>query len=539
MKTTGRRLAYGFLFCWGALLTSSCGGGGGDGSSAPPPSGTITFSTNAISFTAAAPYARTPVTQTLSGTVTGLTASGTIYILVVANNPNAFFTPSSVTIIGNSGQLNVIPAAPSTLKAGSFHGSITVTACLNDPSCHTGQLAGSPQTISVSYDIASAVDGNTVTPRVVTAATAGNVILRGAGFTGATSVSFGSVAATSLTVVNDSEIDAAYPALPAGTYPVTINSGSITYTASLVAVSPPGFTQALIPTGGAGPMEYDAERMALFVVIAGPDVSDTLLRYAYDGHAWGPPTQISMVNLVEVHLSPDGTRLLVWAENNSQTGVVELDPVTLAQTRYTAYPNGLYGLYCGFTLANDGNAIIGLEDGGAAVFGTSSRTFTPMPDGGCVGVASGNGAMVAMTGAVEYIASSETVTRPGPAGPGVWTSDFAGDKFAIGPQIQDKTGQILGYYPSANYNGVINPAGTRVYQYNPDTVNCAPTLSVFDLTAAPSGSPNPQFPALGSAIALPSVCHAATFGERLAITPDGTTVFIGTPDGVIVQPVSP
>lgn len=116
------------------------------------------------------------------------------------------------------------------------------------------QLAGSPVTIPVSYSIGSGVDGDTVTPRVVAAGAAGTVILRGSGFTGATDVSFGSEAATSITVVSDSEIDASYPVLPAGTYPVTINSGSISDTASLVAASSPAFTATSItyPAGVGG-----------------------------------------------------------------------------------------------------------------------------------------------------------------------------------------------------------------------------------------------------------------------------------------------
>jgi hypothetical protein len=188
----------------------------------------------------------------------------------------------------------------------------------------------------VGYEIASGVDGDTVTPRVVAADTVGEAVLRGSGFTGASAVSFGSTAATSITVVSDSEIDVEYPALPAATYPVTINSGSISDTASLVTVAPPAFTATTLPyPSGLGvsysqtaQIEYDAQRTALFVLLpGGGSTTPTLLRYAFDGTAWDAPTQISMACFVQVHLSPDGLHLLALvAPDSAHTGMAELDP---------------------------------------------------------------------------------------------------------------------------------------------------------------------------------------------------------------------
>ena len=243
------KIVHGICLCCVAALLGSCGGGGGGSTAAPPPPpppATLALSTSKITFKAAGPFAVAPPTQTLTGMVTNLTASGTLYITVTVNNPNGFFAVSDVMLAGNSGQVNVIPVAAAILKTGTFQGSITVNACLNDQTCQTGQLAGSPQTIPVEYDVGSGVDGDTVTPRVVAANASGSVVLRGAGFTGATSVSFGTTAATSMTVVSDSQITAAYPALPAGTYPVSV-SGDTNYSASLVVVSPPAFTAAAIP----------------------------------------------------------------------------------------------------------------------------------------------------------------------------------------------------------------------------------------------------------------------------------------------------
>ena len=539
MKTASRKLFVRLFLCCAAATLSSCGGGGGGGSGAgapppPPPAGTLSLSTSSISFKAAAPYAKAPFTQTITGTVTNLTASGTLYITVAVNNPNSLFTVTNVTITGNSGQLNVIPATPSSLGVGSFHGTLTVSACLNDPTCQTGQLAGSPQTIPVDYDVPSGVDGDTVTPHVVPANTAGTVILRGAGFTGATGVSFGSVSATSVTVVSDSEIHASYPALPAGTYSVAIDSGAISYTASLVAFSPPAFTQTVLPVGNlttfSTNLEYDAQRTAVFALLppqTGP--TNILMRYAFDGGAWSA-TQTSLTDVQEIKLSPDGTHLLVLVQGGEQSSMEELDPVTMAETNVTTLPTRDT---CSFSFANDGNAIVGLGPPPDIMFGTFSRVLTPMSAalGGCPAAASGNGAIVALGGA-NYVASSEVVVQPGPIG---GSADLAGDEFLSGDEVMNQSGQILGYLSTVF--SVINPAGTRAYGYTQDPVSCAPTLTTFDLTATPSGSPKPQFPVLGTPIAVPSSCENSSSGYDLIITPDGSTVFISRPDGVVVQPV--
>jgi len=536
-----RERAYGtFIILACALLASSCGGGssstgstGGQGAG----QGSVSFSANSISFKVAGPFAQPPATQTITGTVSGVT-SGTLYVAIQVNNPNSFFTLTNVTTAGNSAQVGVIPETPSFLTVGSFSGSITVNVCLNDPTCKTGQLSGSPKTISVSYDIASGVDGNTVTPRVVPANTSGTVVLRGAGFTGATNVSFGSSAAASMAVMSDTEIDASYPPLAAGTYPITINSGGVSYNATLVVFAPPAFSATLIsppssgiPTG----IEYDAQRTALFVSVAQASPNFELQRYAFDGNTntWGAPTQVSLQNLVQFHLSADGTHLLALVQSTtSQASMVELDPVSLQQTNSTAIdaPHA-----CGFALANDGNGIVGNCVPGQTsgfVFGTFSRAVTPMPfqtNGILPTVASGDGSIVALDG-TNFIASTEMISQPGTVG---YSADLVGDKFIDANGVLSETGQILGSvntpFPGTD---IINWAGTRVYGYNPSNTSCVPTLSTFDLTVSPTGG---QYPQIGALITLAQHCDSG--GDQVAITPDGSTVFILSTGGIFVQPV--
>jgi hypothetical protein len=554
MKTKISKLLAPLVVICAVALTSSCGGGGGGGGSSPPP-GTISYSASSISFKVAAPFAVAPATQTITGTVTGVT-SGTLYLKIVANNAitgntNGLFTVTNLTITGFSGQADVIPALPASFGAGSFNGSITITACLNDSSCQTGQLAGSPKTIAVNYDIATGVDGNTVTPHVVPANAEGNVILRGSGFTGVTAVNFGAVAATSMTLVNDSEIDAVYPALPSGTYPLTL-SGDPSYSASLTVVPSPAFTATAIPFPVSvtpnfqeiARLEYDAPRMALFILIPGGVSTDTtLLRYAFDGSAWGSPTQSSIAGLVQVHLSPDGSRLLalVAPPDGGHTTMLELDPVTLAQTNSTTVAD-YYKQFdppCGFALANDGNAIVGTTEDFGFAFGTFSRVFTPFASGGgCDPIASGNGAIVTHPN-FSFLASSESIVAGGAETASGSTTDIAGDKFATAGVVQTRTGQTLGTVNGV-FGQVMNSTGTRLYGVSPDGVSFQPTLVTIDLTATPTGT-TPLYPPIGTPIPLPG-CPVGGCPEvfyALGITPDDATVFIVTPTYFVVQPITP
>lgn len=554
MKMTHRRLMRGFLPACAVTMLASCGGGGGGGGSPPPPPMTFSLSTTAVTFKAAGPYAASPATQSVTGTVTGVT-SGTVYFKIVANNAianssNGLFTVANLVISGNSGQADVIPALPSSIGAGNFTGSIVVTACLNDPSCATGQFSGSPQTINVNYAVASGVDGNTVTPRVVSANTPGTVILRGAGFTGATTVSFGSVAATSVTVVSDSQITAAYPAMSAGTYPVAI-SGNSNYSAALVVVASPAFTAAAIPYPTdftqnfqeLPRLEYDAQRTALYLLIpGGVSTNTTLLRYAFDGSTWGSATELSMAGLVQVHLSPDGTHLLALiAPDGAHTSMAVLDPVTLAQQNITTVTNPFAAdTACGFALANDGNAIVGNADSFGFVFGAFSGVFTPLSNGGgCDPVASGNGAVVAMT-VSRFDATSEMILQPGAGTDSGASGDFAGDKWVYSGQVQTQTGQLLGY-ANGLYGQVMNSAGTRLYGVTPDPATFQPTLVTVDLTAAPIVNPQPVFPRIGTPITLPgcAVGSCPEYFYTVTITPDGATVFVAAPAYFVVQPISP
>jgi len=155
------------------ILSTGCGGGGNSGTQAA----NFVLNTNTLMFTAASPSAPAPAPQTVTASVSG-TLSGTLFVLIeVLSGTNVVSVSNVVLTGGNSGQATVTPAAPSVLGAGTFASMLRVRACLNDATCATGQLSGSPQTINVTYIVNPAGSGST--PTVTIAANPTSVVSGG------------------------------------------------------------------------------------------------------------------------------------------------------------------------------------------------------------------------------------------------------------------------------------------------------------------------------------------------------------------------
>lgn len=564
-----------------SVVLPACGGGGsggsgGSGGPPPPPPASISYSATNFSFTAAAPYSGAPPSQTLSATVSGVT-SGTLYITVVENSPDVVTVQNIQVTSKTAGQATIVPGNPAQLLTGNHQGTFVVSACLNDPTCNTGQLSGSPQTITVHYDIGSNVVADTVTPRVVPANLSGTVILRGHGFASGQTVTLGStpIPASSISYFGESQLTISYPALAAGSYPISINSGSVSYQASLTVVDPTAYPSILLPYPGISPtaiqsLEYDAQRNAL-LVLAATSTQPVLLRYAFDGTNWSTPAQVSIASLQQVHLSADGTRVLgLISPDTQQASIIELDPVTLSQTANTPLPTSVATIVpgnphnAGFSLANDGNAIVVLEaysimgavPGGLYtfdfIFDTANRTFSvlplPVPTGigplTVVPISSADGNLVEF--GWEYNASGGTaVTNLNfPLGGLGASDDLVGDKVvlpyepSIGAAVFNSgSGSVLGRLP-VTQGSVINRNGTRVYLIEGTQVDPLPRLHIFDVTTSPG--PNSQYPELAPALSLagdPGV--GSPVAPLLEISVDAGTVFVAGANGVAVQPVPP
>lgn len=136
------------------LSLAGCGGGrGDDGGGTPTPS--FRLSTNSLTFSAASPGAYVPP-QSVGATVSGV-SGGTLYFRIAVSGA-AVQSVSNVTITSaTTGVASVFPASSAILGIGTHRSTITVTACLNDPNCASGVLAGSPQVVDVTYQIGGLV----------------------------------------------------------------------------------------------------------------------------------------------------------------------------------------------------------------------------------------------------------------------------------------------------------------------------------------------------------------------------------------------
>jgi hypothetical protein len=564
---------------------AACGGGGsGGGSSAPPP---LEFSlgTKSLSFDASTRFSG-PAFQTVTANVT-TTTGGTLYLLVKLSGP-AVGSVGSFTITGTtSGSAQVYAPDPATLAPGTYQGTIAVTACMNSADCSTGQLTGSPQTISVTYTVQPpTVQGQIVMPRVTISNTSGDVILRGAGFAGATAVSFGATPAASFTVVSDTEIHATHPMLSAGSYPISISGGTVSFGALLAVIDPQSYTAATLAypspalAGMVGPPVYDAVRQTIYVVLKNAQPAmNRLVSYTYSGGVWGNGQQATIADLNGVALDPSGTLLLGYAD----LSVLAIDPATLAvNATYSLPSNGTatFGdAIDNLSLVNDGYAIVTFACGCASgftpifMFSTHDHTFTqyypdqlmPPPDlpvTSGVATTSGDGSTAIVANRYAYQPSTGTFqfqpfdhnTQQGNVEPPL-SMDNKGSRISFSGtydsknynpccvDIYDNTHLLLGrIFDPAPPNsglalmwGVVSPNGQRAYGLRFDfSQNAATALFGYDIS---SPTPVSNFPQVGSMVSLAPAAMNQFRSQLMTITPDGQTVLIAADSGLLVQPI--
>ncbi|HYT15250.1 MAG TPA: hypothetical protein VEL80_02530 [Burkholderiales bacterium] len=560
------------------LLLAACGGGGGGSA---PASTSFALSTNTLAFVAEAPSTTPPPAQ-LTGTVRG-SISGTLYIRVVASGDAVSFISGVTFNSPDSGTVSVFPRNPSTLGVGSHSGTITVTACVNDPTCTTGQLPGSPQSVAVSYLVKSSVHAETVMPHVATTNQSGAAIIRGTGFTGDTvnKVAFGTIDAVSFTVVSDTEIHAIYPALAAGTYALNLAnaSGAVPFSGELAVVTPktyaPGTLQYPSAPQQTLALKYDAEREALLVAASYFDgnnfntasrTGNRILRYQFVNGAFSTLTTKDVPLLQDIALTPDGRQVIAITD----TEVIHLDPVTLTEIRRTSATLDLSTYLKDIVVTNDGNALIttgyvGSGDSATYLYPLSqsqlyatnhSCTYNASPAAsadGSLGVfiqdpvsppqplcayegSSGSFAVLPITGAQNTCVNSflGTCRRP--------SLDASGNRIAVISgtivSVYDRAFTLLGRLPGSNSAVAVSPDGTRAYAYD-----SSDSLHTFDLTAA---TVNGQFQEIGTGTALagspgPGISTQLTTLSQYAVvrlitSPDGSTLFLAGRDQLVIQP---
>ena len=555
-----------------SILLVSCGGGGGDGGT--PGGGSndqFTLSTNSLDFVAESPSVNVsalPLTATVDSNLTG-----TLY--VIANiSGSAVSSVSNVTINQNSGTVYVSPVTPQTLGVGSHSGTVTITMCMNDPTCAAGQLVGSPKTVNVNYQVKSSVKLDTVMPNTVTANQSGNVILRGHGFTtgNITSVLFGAVNATAFNVISDTEIHATYPALVTNTYPIQVNSdqGTVSFSANLMVDSDPAYSPTAVGYPGA-PTQilnvlYNADQEALYVVTSyfnssnfntTSRMTNELVRYQFGNGQFVSMSSKVIPLLQSIAISPDGLQLLALTDKQ----VIHLNPTSLAELSTPIASNLTSSEYFkDIVVMNDGNALITTGFAGSGgpptyIYPLSNPQFFTTnhrcTDNATPALSADGSSAVFIQGILspvpplcEYnsstglfseltINANQKQCRNSGIGTCLYPAlDQKGEHIAVidlslTVRIYDQNYVFLGQLPIQSEAVIFSPDGSRAYAYDSATV-----IRTYDLTAA---TVNNEFQEMGTGTSLTGSPGIGV--ERMAISPDGATLFIAGRSQVIVQPL--
>lgn len=520
------------------LLLCACSGGGGDGEI----SRQVSLSTTSLTFSAAAPNAAAPAAQVIEATF----SEGVANLSVVHSGQGIAGVTATVT--GTSAQITVTPAAPTTLGAGAFNGAVAVTAYFCADAACTRLDAGASQTVRVAYQISPIVD--LVAPNVATTGVSATATIRGAGFNGYAiqGVRFGTVAATSVTVISDTEIRAVYPALTAGTYPIALDipthQGTVPSTAELIAadvVTRPAQTLAW-PSAitGVKALRHDPQREALLIAT---DTS-TVVRYQYAAGAWDAPTTASLASLHDVALTTNGAQLLAL----TNTQVVPLDPVTLAAgTAITAPTLATNAFLKSIAIANNNLAIVTTGIAGSTAtelytLAVATGTMTELnatlinatagapSNGSLVTMVQGDPSLTTPPAVYNYTASSGSFSSTGVTlNQNSIAPAFDRDASRIvlnGVNVHGPNYGLLGKLPATTLAVAVRPDGKRAYTYDSATGG----LMMFDISATKNGEAYTQ---LGSTVPLAA---SPGGGAKMIISADGATLFLAGTTQIVVQP---
>jgi len=532
----GARRVAGLLLCG---LLAGCGGGGGGDDTAP-----VQVSTNAITFGADGPGAQTPAAQTVTATF-----GKDVVQLAVVHSGDAIASATSV-LNGRTAQITVVPSAPSNVGPGAFLGAVAITGYTCADTTCSRMAAGSTATISVNYQVSPTL--LSVAPYVETSGMSDTVILRGLGLRAfnISGVRFGDTAATSYTV-NDAgtEMSATHPALPAGSYPIHLDStnhiGEIPSTVELQVVDPVAFAATTLDhlpsTTALRSLSYDFERQALIAVTDAEGGS--IGRYQYAGGAWGTPSSVAN-GYLDAALSADGTQLFAI----NQTHLVPVNAATLEQGTGIEAPSLATNSFLkNIVVGYDNRALITTS---LTTSGTTQGYIYDPPSGiiGLNGVvlnnatptmaASGAGAVVtqgdpSLTSDVlvyvyatsnNSLNSSAVSLRQNSVPPAVNRS-FT--RIVLnGTKVYDGSFNLLGTLPDTTAAVVIKSDGSRAYAFD----TAAGGILVYDISADLDEA---AYPALGPV--TPLAGDPGT-GVRMVLTPDSGTLFVAGSLRIAVQP---
>jgi hypothetical protein len=509
------------------------------------PAREIDLSASSLAFAAASPFVSTPASQVIT---VSLSEDATNVTALQAGNAIANV---AVAIEGKTARLTVTPVAPTSLGAGDFTGSLAISAYFCGDSACSRLEAGPSRTVSVAYRISPIVTD--VAPSAVSGGTSASVVIRGGGFNAfpPQTVNFGTTAATSITVVGDTEIRATYPALAAGTYPVTLTAathpGPIVSEAELAVVDPLAFpAQALTwpaPLTRIHSLEYDARRRTLFV--ATDSGGGLLVRYVYSGGAW-QTSSVAIPALRDAALTTNAQQLVTI----SDTSVTVVNPANLtlgAAIQAPSLPTGSY--LSSLAFLNTNQALITTATGTYAatpLYNFAARTagLTQQSSLFYNGAAqsSKNQALLTLTQTDPTLVTTSYVYLASAASGSIGASAITLNQNAVptamdrdatrtvlnGVSVYDAQLVLYGTLPTTTIAVALSPDGHSAYTYD----TAANALLMFDVSTAVDSAG--AFTAIGSPVPL---LASPGSGVSMIVSDDGSTLFIAGTDRLVIQPV--
>jgi hypothetical protein len=425
------------------------------------------------------------------------------------------------------------------------------------------------------------------------------VILRGSGFSAIAGAALDArftldgVAATSVSLVNDTEVVAMFAPLQVGAHTAAVSNalGMATPTGSVTAIAPPSpaYSYTRLSTGGfLGYVAYDPQRNSLYVANTS---LEQIQRYHFENGAWTTTSRV-IPAAHDVGLSTDGTVLYATTSLNSGGTIESLDPDTLTTITPAVTTNNLQptfqGLGFGVVPTNDGRSWFGVaiapgsESGNLTYVTTSNLTPTIVqpPLAGATGdilggpwfAASRDGELLMVTLSAQltpepptlYLHAADPVFMTVPSSSSVSTTD--GLRYSLSDTgnrvllnnltLLDGSFNFVGYAtlptlssaPSLNYQAhasVLSPDGSTLYvlAYGFTATGISPIGSpvVFVLDAQTTTSINlnvlgyftiPDFPSCTTAQGQ-LLCN----GAEAAISLDGQTLFFAGSQYLLVVPV--
>ncbi|GAB4569833.1 MAG: hypothetical protein Tsb007_47210 [Rhizobacter sp.] len=456
--------------------------------------------------------------------------------------------------------LQVSPAG-----SGSLPATVTVTARVaglangRHSANITFRSGRSITTVPVTLEIFDPAV-NFVSPYLGTTSVGDEVIIRGHGFSEVASgieVLFGATPALSATVVNDTEIRARYPALAAGTYPVSVrNAGStLPSRARLQVMDAVSYPYAVIPVQGqATDIIFDSERRAIYVY--DDWVNYRLESFRFNGTTWSAGPVFSFGGRYATDgwaLAPDGSELLL-----AMGGVRRIAPasMTLIGTATATLLNPVF-TNDGFAFVRSGRDITSPMHSYDMLAQRTTPLATSLDLSSRFRKASGDGSVVVFAKysmfinatpepVALYMASDGSFATTGVSTSNSWNIqlDRIGSRVMLSDKADDGTvtstvysraaGALsaLGRLPTAHYDEavyLVSPAGRYAYGY----VKAGNQVRKYDLDSPVSGG----FSEVGTGTPLADVPNPTqSYLPTLKISPDGRTLFVVGDQNIIVMP---